>query len=140
MRETASFEQFFRKNYEHFFFFALRFLGSEEDSRDIVDDAMEYVWVNYQDSSVDNWFRYTISFIRNKCIDKLRHDMVRRRYADFYKYVEEHKEEMSFEEDDERITLIEEAIALLPERTRYVLTECYVNKKVQGDRQCLGYL
>lgn len=101
---------------------------------------MEYVWVNYQDSSVDNWFRYTISFIRNKCIDKLRHDMVRRRYADFYKYVEEHKEEMSFEEDDERITLIKEAIALLPERTRYVLTECYVNKKVQGDRQCLGYL
>lgn len=129
MNETITFEQFFHKNYDHLFFFALRILGNEEDSRDIVDDAMEYIWANFKDKRVDDWFRYSVSFIRNKSVDKLRHDNVHRRYAQFYTYMGERMEAMTFEGEDERLTLVKEAIALLPERTRLILIECFVHQK-----------
>lgn len=124
-----SFEAFFRANYQRFFFFALKILGNEEDSRDIVDDAMELLWVKHGDDTVDNWFRFSVSFIRNKCIDRLRHDAVHRHYADFYANVLDHHEEMTYEEEDTRISLMKAAIAELPERTRHILIASYVERK-----------
>lgn len=129
MGEADTFEIFFKTNFNRFYCYALHLINDEECSRDIVYDALEYVWRNFQDEAVDDWFKYTVSFIRNRCIDQIRHQAVHQKYADFYIRAVERSEEMNSEEEDERMAAIRKAMAELPARTRLVLQECYIHKK-----------
>jgi RNA polymerase sigma factor (sigma-70 family) len=129
MDKENDFEQFFRSHYQSYYFFALRFLEEEEASRDVVNDAMEYVYRNYHDSRVDSWEGYALSFIRSRCIDLIRRRSVQRRYAEFYQAHAERLQASAAEETDERMEMLMAAIEELPEKTRQVLRECYLNKK-----------
>lgn len=129
MGETDTFERFFKTNFDKFYCYTLHLLNDEECSRDIVYDAMEYVWANFHDGRVDDWFRYSVSFIRNRCIDHIRHRAVHQRYADFYIHAVERSQEMMTDEGDTRLAAIRRVVDTLPPRTRLVLQECYIHKK-----------
>lgn len=129
MRESETFEEFFKTNFERFYCYALHLLNDEECSRDIVYDALEYVWRNYTNEGVDDWFRYTMSTVRNRCLDHIRHQAVHQRYADFVIHAVEHQAEMYAEEEDTRLMAIRQIMETLPPRTRLVLQECYIHKK-----------
>jgi len=122
------FERFFKENYSKFCFYALRFLNDEDTCRDIVSSGFEYVWANYGLKDVDNWSRYMLSFIRNKCIDTLRHDAVRKKYADFCMAAASQNSD-DFNAQEERLTLMQGIIDTLSPKTRLVLQECFLNKK-----------
>jgi RNA polymerase sigma-70 factor (ECF subfamily) len=127
LRELTDFELFFKENYSRFYFYALRFVDDKEACRDIVGDAFEYAWTSYNDKKVDNWKNYIFSFIRNQCIDYLRHRMVQEKYAGLY--INMVSEEDSPEEVDERILAIRNAMKDLTPKTRLILQECFINKK-----------
>lgn len=129
MRETETFEEFFKANFERFYCYALHLLNDEECSRDIVYDALEYVWQNYSDEAVDNWFRYTMSTVRNRCLDHIRHQAVHKRYADFFVHAVEYQTEQGDSEEDTRLLAIRQIMETLAPRTRLVLQECYIHKK-----------
>ena len=129
MRETETFEEFFKANFERFYCYALHLLNDEECSRDIVYDALEDVWQNYSDEAVDNWFRYTMSTVRNRCLDYIRHQAVHQRYADFFVHAVEHQTEISDHEEDTRLLAIRQIMETLAPRTRLVLQEGYIHKK-----------
>lgn len=129
MRENASFEQFFRCNFEKLHLYALHLINDEEVSRDIVSDAMEYVWNHFSDRDADKWLRYSVSFVRNRCLDHIRRKAVHKKYADFFKYAVEHKDTIGYSEDDERLKDINAVIDTLRPKTRLVLQECYINRK-----------
>lgn len=129
MKDSETFEKFFKQNFERFYYYALRLLDDEECSRDVVYDALEYVWNNYDDEKVEDWYRYTISLVRNKCLDQIRHRSVHQKYAEFLVHVAEYKQEMEVEEEDARLVAIRQVMETLTPRTRLVLQECYVHKK-----------
>lgn len=126
--KEESFERFFKENYSKFCFYALRYVDDEDACRDIVSSGFEYVWKRYGLNDVDNWANYMLSYIRNKCIDHIRHDAVHKKYADFYMSVTSPHTE-SYDEQEERIALMGGLIDTLPPKTRLVLQECFLNKK-----------
>lgn len=128
-KEIRSFECFFRQNFEKFYQYALLLLNDEEASRDIVSDVMEYVWQEYRQRTPQQWFNYSVSFIRNKCVDHIRHKAVHKKYADFYTYVVDHKDLQPVEGSDERMEDIQKAMGKLSAKTQLVLQECYINRK-----------
>ncbi len=129
MKNKKTFEEFFRQNFERLNIYAIHLVNDEELSRDIVSDAMEYVWRNFPKLTPDEWYKYSVSFVRNRCLDHLRHKAVHQRYADFFIHVIEHKEVADRQEDDERMKDIMAAMDTLKPKTRLVLQECYIHHK-----------
>ena len=129
LNKTTEFEHFFKENYSHFYFFAQHFVDDEEVSRDIVSDAFEYAWKNYQKADVNNWKTYLYSYIRNKCVDHFRHQIVKNKYADAYLQVTQETDDSGFDEYDERIERIQKILTTLTPQTRHVLEECFINCK-----------
>lgn len=127
MRELTCFEHFFKENYSKFYYFALRYIDDREVCRDIVSDAFEYAWKSYKNDEIENWRNYIYSFIRNECIDYVRHLTVHQKYTEFY--VNMMNEEEQPEEVDERVALIRKLMDQLTPKTRLILEECYINKK-----------
>lgn len=128
MKKLSEFEVFFKENYSSLFYYALRLIDDEEASRDIVADGFEYAWKNFGNEDVQNWQAYIHAYIRNKCIDYIRHVLVKEKYANFYmQYMTE--EDIQDEENNERIEAIRDALRSLPPRTQLILQECYLNEK-----------
>ena len=127
LRELTEFELFFKENYSKFYYFALRFVDDEEVCRDIVGDAFEYAWKFYRKKEVENWRNYIYSFLRNQCIDYLRHQMVHEKYAELYINMASEEEQPA--EVDERVIAVRRAMKELTPKTRLILEECYINKK-----------
>lgn len=127
LKEATDFELFFKDNYLKFYYFTRRFVDDGEVCQDIVGDAFEYVWKFYCDNKVGNWRNYIYSFLRNRCIDHIRHQMVHEKYAELYLNLV--KEEEEPEEIDERVIAIQKVLKELTPKTRLILEECYINKK-----------
>lgn len=128
MRETTAFEKFFKENYQRFFFYALRLLDDEELCRDVVSECIGLLW-QHNEISPDKWFSYTVSNIRNHCLDHLRHQSVHQRYADFYTHILDHEEELQAIEEDERLAAISQVMDTLTPKTRLIIQECFINRK-----------
>ncbi len=125
----TEFELFFKENYSRFYCFALQLISDEEVCRDIVGDAFEYAWRGYHKESISNWKSYIYSYIRNKCVDHIRHQMVEEKYADFCLQLYKEEEEDGYEVMDERIAAMRRILSELPPKTRLVLQQCYIHKK-----------
>ncbi len=129
MKNPAEFERFFRENYSQFYYYAYQLTDEEEASRDIVSDGFEYAWCNFQRVEVENWKSYMYSFIHNKCIDWLRHQIIKEKYAELYLSLEQETDEIQFEEADERVEAIRKILRTLPPRTQFIMQECYMQNK-----------
>ena len=81
MDKKKCFERFYRENYEQFFHFAYRYLNDEEACRDIVSNAFEYAWSNYEREDVPDWKPFLLSYIRHKSLDYIRHVQVHNRFV-----------------------------------------------------------
>lgn len=71
---------------------------------------------------------FLLKTVKNKCLDYLRHTAVHAQYADYYL----HAVDQCYEDNDiqkERQRQVEEMLDLLPDTTRHVLEECYLNHK-----------
>lgn len=127
--KRVEFELFFKENYSCFFYYSLQILNDEEVCRDIVGDAFEYAWGGYNHrNDVSNWKTYLYSYIRNKCVDHIRHQMVEEKHEEFIRQMYCEKEE-EYEEMEEQINTMREILSTLPPKTRLILQECYLRKK-----------
>lgn len=129
MERSKDFEAFFKENYTSFYFFALHLIDDEETSRDIVSDSFEHAWHNFHSLEVSNWKSYLMSYIRNKCVDYIRHEEVKRKYVEFYLQLTLENNQRDTHEYDERILKIRRIIATLSPQTRLVFSECYLQEK-----------
>ncbi|MBR5351601.1 MAG: sigma-70 family RNA polymerase sigma factor [Prevotella sp.] len=127
-----AFESFFKENYSFFYFTAYHLLSDEELSRDMVSECTQLVWERYRQGSVDEWKAYMYHTVRNKCLDHLRREQVKKKYIDFYKAVTSESFEQ-YNEDDERLDAIYHSIETLPELPRKVLEMCYFQKMKYRD-------
>lgn len=128
MKIATDFERFFKENYMALHYYTLKLTSEEEVSRDIVADAFEHLWkVISQGEKVEDWHAYIYAYVQHKCVDFLRHTLVKEKYIDFY--LRTNNEEYNTEDTDERLEAIQAILDTLPPRTRLVLQECYIHKK-----------
>ena len=114
MDKEKCFERFYRENYEQFFHFAYRYLNDEEACRDIVSNAFEYAWSNFEREDVPEWKLFLLSYIRHKCLDFIRHLQVHNRFVKARLKMDEGSLDADLLEREERIALISRYLAQLP--------------------------
>lgn len=110
------------------YYYALQLLKDEEASRDIVSGVFAHVWENFDSYDMQTLPAFLLKTVKNKCLDYLRHTAVHAQYADYYL----HAVDQCYEDNDiqkERQRQVEEMLDLLPDTTRHVLEECYLNHK-----------
>ena len=126
------FEQLYKANYVRLYYYAFQFISDAETCKDIVNDVFEKTWNLYESLQQETITAYLYANVRNKCIDHLRHSLVKEQYADFYKAVTQEEADNDFSEREERIARIEKVIEELTDPTKTILKECYYeNKKYQ---------
>lgn len=127
---TRKFEQFFRDSYTSLYHFALQMIGDGEVCRDIVSDAFENVWAAYrkQPDLVLRTRAYNI--VKNKCVDHIRHESARSRYADFcMRAYDNQTGKDALQETEMKIEAMYRVMDTLTPNTRHVLEECYFKHK-----------
>lgn len=121
------FEKLFKENYSRSFYIAYGYVNDSEASKDIVNDAFEYIWRYYKDHSTEELLPILFQQIKHRCINYLRHNKVVESYASMY--LQFNSEAEDIHEQDERLEKIAHIIDTLPPQTRRVLEECYFNQK-----------
>lgn len=127
MEKEKIFEQFYKENHQSFFYFALRYVNNDEVCRDIVANTFEYIWVQLSVDSVQSWRGFALSYIRNKCVDYVRHDAIHNRFVAERMRMDEHMDESDMLDREQRVEILQTLIHELPPRTRLVLQECFIN-------------
>ena len=109
-------------------------IGEKEVCRDIVGDAFEQAWAFSHQKEQFNLTGYMYSLIRNKCVDYLRHETAKARYADFYMYMySESSEDDTCEEMEQQNSEMYSMLDKFTPKTRSILEMCYFQKKTYSE-------
>lgn len=131
MKETIKEKQFkalFEKYYTKLYYSSLAIVRDEDDARDIVNDVFAHIWEKHDsfEDTVNSMYLY-IS-IRHRSLDHLKKKKVRDNYAN--NYMKSNDEGFLYDdEEEERIRQIQKVIDKMPEKTKYVLDQCYMEGK-----------
>lgn len=131
MKETIKEKQFkalFEKYYTKLYYSSLAIVRDEDDARDIVNDVFAHIWEKHDsfEDTVNSMYLYTS--IRHRSLDHLKKKKVRDNYAN--NYIKNNDEGFQYDdEEEERIRQIQKVIDRMPEKTKYVLDQCYMEGK-----------
>lgn len=131
MKETIKEKQFkalFEKYYTKLYYSSLAIVRDEDDARDIVNDVFAHIWEKHDsfEDTVNSMYLYTS--IRHRSLDHLKKKKVRDNYAN--NYMKSNDEGFLYDdEEEERIRQIQKVIDKMPEKTKYVLDQCYMEGK-----------
>lgn len=129
MEDKADFDFLFREYYPQLYYYAFHLISNIEASKDIASDAFEAIWANYAKINKDTAKAYLYVYVRNKCIDFLRHQDVHQQYAKLYAKLTQDYADAEYKEWDERILRIRKAMEKLTPQTKRILEKCYVERK-----------
>lgn len=129
MDNKATFDKMFKEWYAQFVYFAYYFVNDVEVCRDIVSDAFEYLWRNYDKVEEATAKTYLYTIIRTRCIDYLRKQNIHEEYVEFTSQLTDKIKESESQPSDNRIVSICEAMKKLTPYNHYILEACYIHKK-----------
>ncbi|RHJ90421.1 RNA polymerase sigma-70 factor [Parabacteroides bouchesdurhonensis] len=122
------FEIIFKRNYQRLCMFAYQFLENVEDARDVVNDVFEQAWKNYSSLKEESVDAYLYSAVKHRCLNFLEHKKVKHRYIEIVSVFQENIE-TDYEAYEQLIEKINSVCSRLPDRTRYILSQCYFHHK-----------
>jgi RNA polymerase sigma-70 factor, ECF subfamily len=122
---TQEFKMLFRESYSRFYFFAFHLVQDEEVSRDIVSECFAAAWHNHIHIDHQKMSGYLFLSIRNKCLNYIKKNKNHYTTSEDVLHSMPADLEGEWKIKEERIVEIERQLDLLPERTRYVLEQCY---------------
>ncbi|TKG95440.1 RNA polymerase sigma-70 factor [Puteibacter caeruleilacunae] len=126
--DRGTFRLLFDSYFTQLFFYAQKFVD-EETARDLVQDVFLTLWNNCKTLTIDSSLEgYLFRMVRNKCLQNLEKQKVRRDYASVQEVKLKMDEIHYFDEDSGITSLIEqeledkyeEALSKLPEKCRLV--------------------
>lgn len=129
MEDKATFDKMFNEWYAQFVYFAYYFINDAEVCRDIVSDAFEYLWRNYDKIEETTAKTYLYTIIRTRCIDYLRKQNIHEEYVEFASQLASRIVESRSHESDNRILLIRKAMEKLTPYNYRILEACYIQNK-----------
>lgn len=126
---AREFEELFRENYLRYYYYAYDILEQAEESRDVVGEAFLAVWKNREHVNREKLRAYLFKSVRNKCLTVVSKHRGHYRVGDEAVQVLAAETEEEWLEREERIGRIEQEMQHLPDRTRYVLEQCYYERR-----------
>lgn len=127
---TDEFEQLFKDNYKHFYYYALKFVKNKEEAKDIVSSLFEYIWENYASLKTSGTLTpFIYASLRNRCIDHLRHQQTIIKHHSILLEENSFFEEDKYEEPDKLVSKLKETLDKLPEQMRKVVVKCFLEGK-----------
>ena len=126
----SEFQSLFNQMYQPLCNYAYAILKDYDQSEDVVQDILFNFWnkrdtLNIESSKIEN---YLVRSVKFKCIDSHRQDIVKRKYEAEMVHSQTIHNEQNHDEKPDYKTIIYEAIAQLPEKTRQV----FVMSKMDG--------
>lgn len=108
--------------------FAYRYLNDMEEAKDIVNDMFEYIWQNYHRLDTSSLNHLLYQGVKCRCLNFIEHQKVKDKYQ---QYMLDIYSEIADNPDDyiEKMNQIEKACSLMNEKTKYILEQCYVERK-----------
>lgn len=124
----TEFEVLFKTYYKPLCVFAYRYLNDMEEAKDIVNDMFEHIWQHYHKLDTSAISHLLYQGVKNRCLNSLEHRKVKDKYN---QYVLDLYNEIADSPDDyiETMNKIEKVCAQMNEKTRYILQQCYVERK-----------
>ncbi|HEY9551177.1 MAG TPA: RNA polymerase sigma-70 factor [Prevotella sp.] len=130
MENKNDFDTMYRLYYSKLFYFVRQYINNDDDCHDLVSSVFENVWKSFSTLRAETIKSYLYTNARNKCIDYLRHEKQRRKYAEFVGKMTLHYIEMQeYEMQEEKEKLIAQILAELKEPTGSILYACYMEQK-----------
>lgn len=127
---STEFDRLFRLHYAELCIFAKRFTLTDEACEDVVCDAFEDLWRDFDAMSHVSLRAYLYKNVRNKCIDYLRRQATRRQYAELYaRLTTGYDSAEQLAEEHERESIVRHVLSSLPDYTRQIFIACYVDRK-----------
>lgn len=124
-------ELLYKKFYVLLYRYAQTFLDDEDEAKDVVSDVFQRIWESWQqmDEQLINQLDISAAFlytsVRNRCLDKLRHEKATNHYASLVKATESLVSDDEIVEFEKRITMLRKAIDHLPTYEQMVLRSVY---------------
>lgn len=121
--DIKGFENMFKQYYSDLCYFALKYMESEEDAEEVVQDVFYNLWEKREMIQIQISVKaYLLSSVRNKCLQILNHRKVKRKYG---KMKSEETEVFSDNPADdliynESVEIFNEALNALPEKCRTI--------------------
>lgn len=129
MDDRATFDKMFNEWYAQFVYFAYYFINDAEVCRDIVSDAFEYLWRNYEKIEEATAKTYLYTIIRTRCIDYLRKQNIHEEYVEFTSQLTDKMIEVDSQHSDSRVLRIRKAMEKLTPYNYHILEACYIHNK-----------
>lgn len=130
MDERFEFDDIFRQYYSQLFFFAMQYIGDENECDDIVSSAYEDAWryfANIERKAAQSWLFVNV---KRKCLDWLRRQEHHRAYAKLHLHIAQRTtDDTDPLETKERMDRVARLLEQLPDNTRDIFTRCYVDGK-----------
>ena len=123
--ELGQFETLYRENYSRMFRVAFDFLQDNELSRDVVSEVFAKIWQKREQIELAKVEGYLFLAVRNQCYNILRDRGLHDKYADYVKHFYDNIELSMIDQADERLAQLSRAMEKLPDKTRFVLQQCY---------------
>lgn len=121
------FECLFKDNYQRLYTYATFMIGDAEHARDLLGDVFERLWKSYLTVEIESAADWLFLCTRNKCIDSIRHQQVRRDYAESIK--QQVTDISEWETYDERLDIINKLIKEMPAQTKFAMEQCYLMER-----------
>lgn len=136
MTFEREFERLYKDNYESLYYYALRMVKDEELCRDIISDSFEIVWRKREETPPEKRLAFFHRMVHNRCVDYIRKETARNRYADFYRRMNmAGMIDVGYdcEDDVRKRQLFDEVMAELTPQTRTVVQLCFLENKRYAD-------
>jgi len=126
----AQMEKLYGLFYQKLFLYALSFLDSEDEAKDVVGDVFAHVWNQWERQGATGTANqaYLYRLTRNRCLDILRHDKARLNYATFLQAMPAPDSDEEAGLYEARIQQLRQAIEQLPEPGKSILHCCYFRR------------
>jgi len=89
IRSEKDFKKLFEEYYRPLYFFAKSFLKDDFDADDIVQESFFFLWKQKKELEIQNISGLLFTDVRNRCINALKHQKVKNKYALYEKTKEE---------------------------------------------------
>jgi len=126
----SQFEQVFREQYSRLYYYANDFVQDDEAARDIVSDVFTAVWNERSRMKLATLPAYLMTSVRNQSINYLRKNAGRESFEPndaMATLMADNEEDLSTL--NERLDKLQNILNQLPDKTRFVIEECYYHDK-----------
>lgn len=121
-KQKSAYHELFRRYYRALVMFAMKYVGSQGEAEDMVQDLFVAVWERQEKFLSYHSFRvFLYTSIRNTCLNRIKHQRVEEKYIGYSLLYSDHSEEYDYEMLEEEIyRRLFEGIDELPPRCREI--------------------